>query len=133
MCTGILQSHYLCGHVKKFFIATRCENALRSGNNCRRSQCSLLGAEVASLPFCIMCYRKAEKEICDQADEAICQVTQCADGIQQWLKLPYLAPQERYVFGDLALEAADLVDEIRRNRLLNLSKFRESQGVWGDG
>lgn len=137
MCVALEQRHFQCGHLKKVIITTQCDNALRSGKTCRKSQCVLLEGETVSLPLCVICYRKTEKVICDEADEAIRRVTECADNFQRLLNDPDSTSSAQYQTGDLAVNAAELthgvLDRIRRERQFKLSEFRKSQGVWGDG
>lgn len=133
MCVGVERRHRQCGHLKSFVIRIRCANAERTGDDCRKSQCSLVEGETDFLPLCLVCYRKEEKEMCEMADEVINETTELISRIKEQLENPDLNLTERGRLTNLLTRNENLQVENRRARALALSHFRNSQGVWGDG
>lgn len=133
MCVGLEQSHAQCGHLKSWAIGTRCFNAIQSGNDCLREQCSSISGETVSLPLCLNCYREKEEAICQAADKVYQRIIEHSVKIKRELENPGLDMMERFVLKDRLSQAVEAQRGNRTVRALMLYEFRKSQGVWGDG
>ncbi|MCJ1424937.1 hypothetical protein MMC29_002825 [Sticta canariensis] len=133
MCIGLEKRHVQCGHLRSFTIKVACVYATETGIKCSKQQCPLVEGEIVSPPLCVICYRKTEKVICDEADEQRDQIKMRIESVQQELQDPDLTPYERYMAQIQLNDEMVLQTANRRERGLMLSDFRKSQGVWGDG
>ncbi|MCJ1463324.1 hypothetical protein MMC07_001931 [Pseudocyphellaria aurata] len=132
MCRGVERLHDQCRHLE-FVITRLCESAIETGTPCTRDQCSFIGGEIVSPPLCLICYRKIEEQICDTAKEALRQINVESKRIREQLEDPELKPEDRTGYEELLREALRLHQEILESQASDLTEFRRSQGVWGDG
>lgn len=96
-------------------------------------QCSFVGGEIVSLPLCLVCYRRFEERVCDNANKALREINIESKRMKEELENPELELVDRIAYQELLREAVRLQHEIIASRRWDLSEFRRSQGVWGDG
>ncbi|KAL8784856.1 MAG: hypothetical protein Q9195_008873 [Heterodermia aff. obscurata] len=98
--------------------------------------------------LCPTCYRKVEARICDKHDERLRDIQndlqqlrkQQVDLAQEWDVLADQSQVAGPVMEDMVADVAQRIQRgeenarwYRESRKKELKKFRDNQGVWGDG
>lgn len=133
MCIGTENSHFQCGHMRNLEISQRCENALASGRNCNKDQCSFLGLRLVNPPLCSPCYRMREEEIQDvwrqKRDEILPDLIKEKSALEN----ATLTPLERFLQERRIEKGENSLRQIHEECNSALAEFRETQRLWAGG
>ena len=154
MCHAVSELHADCQHTKRTSNLYPCEAGFQTGTGCNAQRFTSQLVTVISPSVCVDCYRLIEARICHEADvereELLESIERAMDTMETANELhaaklavckdeaEKMAEIERHTekvveIDDIIVEWQETLEDLAEEKKDTLAKFREEQGVWGDG